>query len=398
MSVARPKLRPIEAIPLRQQGQQLLGLRDPQGFTDQISTVSVAAAPILRCLDGEHTLPEIQHRVASETQITIPLDVLEKFLAQLDEALLLESPRFVEFRATQLRQYREAAARPAAHAGASYPADADKLRAMLDGHYAGIARPATPAASRAFIIPHIDLRVGGPTYAHAYANLPAAETFVILGVAHAPTSQRFAGTRKDFQTPLGVLPVDQKFLETLAGKLPFDLFADELAHRREHSIEFQAVYLQHRFGAVPIVPILAGSFHDLMTADREPSRDRQVAAFIQALRETILASDRRVTVIASVDLAHVGARFGDEFTINECVLEQLEFDDRAMLERVTAGDAAGMCRYVYLERDRRRVDAWPAVYTMMRALDLREGRLLHYAQNHEQDTNSVVTFASLSLA
>ena len=33
---------------------------------------------------------------------------------------------------------------------------------------------------------------------------------------------------------------------------PDDLFAGELHHRGEHSIEFQALYLRHRFGARPV--------------------------------------------------------------------------------------------------------------------------------------------------
>ncbi len=56
----------------------------------------------------------------------------------------------------------------------------------------------------------------------------------------------------------------------MAGR---DLFDDELTHRTEHSIEFQVVFLQYLLGGrrdFTIVPILVGSFHDLMERGIDP--------------------------------------------------------------------------------------------------------------------------------
>jgi len=406
MLAQHPKLREVEVFPVRDGANELLCLRDPLGFTDNIVTVSGGAALVLECLDGQHSLPAIQARIVAATNQQVPLATLEKFIAQLDDAHLLDSPRFAAHRDELLRQFRESPVREAAHAGVSYPAQPAEIHQAFAKHVEPPHGPgATPATAGsppvALVVPHIDLRHGGPTFAWAYAALrgaPAVDTFVILGVAHVPTTQRFVGTKKHFQTPLGTVATDGEFMDALAAKLPFDLYADEWAHRREHSVEFQAVYLQHVCGAAPpyrIAPVLVGSFHDLLREERDPIRDKQVAAFVKALRETIRAAGRRVCVIASVDLAHVGGRFGDEFTVNDEVLRQLETDDRRLLAAVAAGDANRLIEIVYAEEDRRRVDAWPAVYTMLQALDLRQGELLHYAQNVEPDTNSVVTFASM---
>lgn len=410
MAQNHPKLRPIEAFPVRQGKEELICLRDPHGFTEQIITVSMSAAPVLQCFDGRHSLEEIQLKVARATAVLIPLEQLEKLVAHLDEALLLDSPRFAAFHDKLVRDFRHSPVREAALAGQSYPARAADIHRMFEKHFAPPQRPGGEGKGRtnrpapvALVVPHIDLRHGGPTYAWAYAELlaaPPVDLFVILGVAHSPTGQRFVGTTKDFQTPLGTLATDTAFMDAVAEKLPFDLYADELAHRREHSVEFQVVYLQHVLGAkrkFQIAPILVGSFHDLMEAGREPRQDRQVAAFVKSLRAAIAGSGKRVCVIASVDLAHVGGRFGDEFSVNKEVLAQLAADDRAMLALVEACDPGELCRFIYGEQDRRRVDAWPAVYTMLQATDVTRGKLLHYAQSHERDTNSVVTFASVSL-
>jgi AmmeMemoRadiSam system protein B len=403
----RPRLRPVEIFPLRDGTHELLGLRDPQGLTDRVVAVSAGAGVVLQCLDGKHTVAQIQKRVKQATGQLVAAEVIEKFIRELDEALFLESPRLAAHLAAELASYRQAAQRPAAHAGQSYPATAAGVRRSFAKHWKpprgpgadGVVAKRLPAA---LVIPHIDLRRGGPAFAWAYAQLgrrPAVDTFVVLGVAHAPTNHRFVGTKKDFATPLGTVPTDVEFMETLAGKLPFDLFADELAHRREHSVEFQAVYLRYALAETTfrIAPLLTGSFHDLLAAGADPLSDREVAAFVNALRETIAESGRRVCVLASVDLAHVGARFGDEFTVNAEVRRHLEMEDRRMLSLVEACDARELLRFIYEEEDRRRVDAWPTLYTLLHVCDVAEGRLLHYDQSFEQHTNSVVTYASLRL-
>ena len=61
-------------------------------------------------------------------------------------------------------------------------------------------------------------------------------------------------TRKDFATPLGAAETDGELLDAVAARCSLDLFADEFAHRREHSIEFQVVWLQHVIGEVRIRP------------------------------------------------------------------------------------------------------------------------------------------------
>jgi MEMO1 family protein len=407
MTEMRPKLRALEVFPVREGDEDLLCLRDPQGFVDKIVTISVGAAPILQLFDGEHSLETIQARLSESTGTVIPFEDLRKFVARLDEALVLDSPRFATFQADLVKQFRASSVREAALAGSSYPARAADLRQMIDKHFASpkgpgrdgqVHRTEPPAA---LVIPHIDVRRGGPVFAWAYAqliNAPPVDTFVILGVAHGPTEHRFAGTKKHFKTPLGVLPTNEEFMDQLAGKLPFDLYADELAHRHEHSIEFQVVYLQHMFAGkhdFQIAPILVGSFHDLLQTGQEPIKDEPVAAFVKALRETMAETRRRLCVIASVDLAHVGSRFGDHFTVNETVLKQLEAEDRALLTVVKTGNADKLYRLIHEESDRRRVDAWPALYTMLSALDLKHGQLLAYDQSYEEETNSVVTFASL---
>lgn len=406
MAEPLPKLRPVEAYPIQQDGQPFLCLRDPQRFAPGVVTVSLGAIPILRSLDGKHSLEDIQQAFTKATSQNLPAEQLHRFLDKLDEALLLDSPRFRAHVRELLRSYRASPVRKAAHAGQSYPSDPSQITRLFHKHFEPPKGPGRRAATtdtppRAIVAPHIDLRRGGPGFAWAYGQLagaPKVDTFLILGVAHGPTKHRFAGCRKDFETPLGLVRTDQALLKALAENLPFDLFEDELAHRTEHSVEFQVVYLQHVLGReapFQIVPILVGSFHEMIESGEEPIRHPQVAAFAQALRRVVTAPGKKVCVVAGVDLAHVGGRFGDEFSVNQGVLEQLAADDREMLGRLEACDAAGFFRMIHEEQDCRRICGFAALYTMLSALDLKQGRLLYYDQSVEKDTNSVVSFASM---
>ena len=407
MAEEHPKLRHIEAFPIEREGQRFVCLRDPLHFADQVITVSMAAIPILQCLDGKHSLQEIQAEFLRATEQNLPLEQLEGFVAKLDQALMLASPHFAKHKAELIRAFRAAAIREPAHAGGAYPADREAITRMFDKHF---EPPKGPGKSEskphkppiAVVSPHIDLRRGGPGFAWAYhqlAQAPKVDTFIILGVAHSGTKNRFAGTRKHYRTPLGVAQTDGALVDSLASKLQFDLFEDEFAHRSEHSIEFQVVYLQHALGEhypFQIAPILVGSFHDLVASGEQPMSDPQVAGFAAALREVIAGAGKTVCVVAGVDLAHIGGRFGDGFTVNQDVRQQLEFDDREMLKVLEDCDAPEFFRLIHQEQDSRRICGFPTLYTMLSAVDVKRGELLYYDQSYEKDTNSVVSFASMS--
>jgi len=400
----KPKLRPIEAFPFEQDGRRLVVLRDPLRWTDNSVVVSPTLIPILQRFTGNNTVVDIQAEFARATGQILPGEALNGVIAKLDEALLLDNERFQQYRDLLVREYRESPVRPAAHAGASYPDEPAELAAMLNQHLVAAGGPAgaTPPAGQlaGLIAPHIDLRRGGPSFARAYRELRGRndiELFVILGTGHQPMRHRFGGLRKDFETPFGAAQTDRDALESLAVELPFGFFDDEWAHRSEHSIEFQVVWLQHIFGGnlkPRIAPVLVGSFHEFSQTGESPLGDPQVADFTQALRKLVDARRGKVCVIAGVDLAHIGGRFGDEEMMDEPRRAQLERDDRAMLDAVLARDAEKFHRHIAAEKDARRVCGYPAIYTLLTALQPAAARLLDYAQSHEPETNSVVSFGS----
>src|SRR5207249_2506856 len=149
-------------------------------------------------------------------------------------------------------------------------------------------------------------------------------------------------TRKHFETSLGKLLCDTAFVDAVASRLGDAAYRSELAHRDEHSIEFQALYLKRRLGdrAVTIVPILCGGFHGLLEEGKTPRDDSTFEAMIQAVREAEGKLGGATVYVAGVDLSHVGPRFGDPVMDQEGK-QEIESKDRAALETARRGDADG---------------------------------------------------------
>jgi MEMO1 family protein len=399
-----PRLRAVEAFPVEQEGERYIALRDPAGYTSAVVMLPAGLLDILALLDGTHDVGGIQAEIMRRDGELVAREHIDKLLAALDDHGFLDSPAFAARRTTIDRAFFDAVRRPAQHVGGAYAGDVDQLRETMDRFFdppagPGPVSPFQGGGVHGLVAPHIDFHRGGPAYAWGYRHLAErceADLFVIFGTCHAGMAHPFALTRKDFDTPLGAARTDRDFVEALARRARQDCFGSELAHRNEHSIEFQAVFLQYLYGGrreVSIVPVLTSYVHEALARGRRPPDDPRVAAFLDALRETAAACGRRVAFIAGADLAHMGPRFGDPAPITPAELSVIDREDREMLAAVEAADAEAFFECARRDNDRRRVCGLSPIYTLLRALDGIPGRLQRYGQ--WPDPEGVVSFASV---
>lgn len=407
-------LRPVETIfvPHPTYGKALV-LRDTEGLTAEQVTIPGPLVPIVARFDGRHTPERIAREVSAILGEEIPELLVQQIAEKLDHAYFLESPRGVERRRIVTHAFRQAPIRAAEHAGGAYPGERDDLRAFLEqdcferarSHRRSSVPPPLDGKKRdlvALVAPHIDPYRGAVGYGRAYGaladSLPdSVDTFVLVGTSHAPMEEPFALTRKGFDTPLGLLECDHGAVDFLAKRARFDAFGGELNHKREHSIEFQAVLLKHvlterrrNHEKARIIPILA-SLGEAQTSGREPEGD----GFFDALAELAHARHNSLVFIIGADLAHVGPRFGDRFPLDEAGRAALEETDRASLAHALAQDASRFWEHVQGDLDQRRVCGLAPIYTLLRSLTRQaEGRLVHYEQNVDPQEGSIVSFAS----
>lgn len=181
------------------------------------------------------------------------------------------------------------AVRPAAVAGAFYPAEAPALRSLVT-QYLHAARP-IDFSPKAIVVPHAGYIYSGPVAASAYSALTVARTFirrvVLLGPAHRVAFDGLAASSAEaFATPLGDAPVDRRALD-LALTLPQVQILDA-AHAQEHCLEVQLPFLQQVLADFAIVPLLVG--------DATPEEVSKVLEMLWDGPETL--------IVISSDLSH----------------------------------------------------------------------------------------------
>jgi AmmeMemoRadiSam system protein B len=402
----RPALRSLESIvvPDARHGRVLV-LRDTQGVTSATAAIPPTLVPIVARFDGAHTCEEIAREASRDLGEEVPADLVERLARELDLGLFLEGTRFREALANVRQEFASAAVRPASHAGGAYHLEPDELRRYLDARCLDVAA-SSPAPARgtlvALVAPHIDPWRGATGYGHAYGAMKRAleaqtvDTFVLLGTSHAPMKEPFALCRKGFDTPLGLMEADLTAIDALADAVPFDAYGDQFNHKREHSLEFQVVFLKHLLGDRPakIVPILAG-LGEHQARGTDPGRDEAVRKMLGALRHVVESKGGRAVLVAGADLAHVGPRFGDERPSAD-QLQALDVTDRDSLARAVAPDAPAFWEHVARDLDTRRVCGLAPIYSLLSALPKgASGHLLHYEQTVDKDDGSVVSHAAV---
>lgn len=152
------------------------------------------------------------------------------------------------------------AVRPAALAGAFYPARADQLAGMADFYLAQAPDSPLPVP-KAVIAPHAGFIYSGPIAARAYARLrPGRATIrrvVLLCPNHRVALRGLAApTARAFRTPLGDVAIDLPALSALVdGGLA--QWSDQ-AHAEEHAIEVHLPFLQRVLDDFVLVPLVVG--------------------------------------------------------------------------------------------------------------------------------------------
>lgn len=399
----RPKLRNIQPQWIEHDGRPVLLLRDPLGISDKVLAVPEQVAPLLAFCDGTRDESALLAAMQIRAGVRMLPSHLTQILQQLDDALMLDNERFHAAYAAAVREFQAAPYRAPALAGSGYPSDPDALTSLL-ATYTGDAPPAASTAEiRGVISPHIDYQRGGPVYGKVWKAAAGAareaDVVVVFGTDHMGDRAPFTLTRQNYATPYGVLPSDAGALDALAAAVGAEsAFAEEFHHKNEHSIELSLAWLHYaRQGKpCPVVPILSGSFDRFVSGGTGPTTDDVIGRGVGALREALLG--RKVLVVASADLAHMGPAFGPSLPANALQRALAKKADHELIRAICSGDAEGFFQQIRAEGDRRHICGLPPIYLAMRLLQPVSGDLIAYDQAPADAQNaSFVSFCGVVL-
>jgi AmmeMemoRadiSam system protein B len=386
---------------------RVLVLRDTEGIAEASVGIPSPLIPVVARFRGEQTCEQIARDLSRELGGEIDVEVVLRAADTLEKALFLEGPAYRAARESVVSAFSASPTRTASHAGGAYFADPGELRAYLESKCLAKATTQTRAASGqprmvGLVSPHIDPWRGAVGYGHAYSALaaalaPEADTFVVFGTSHAPMRRPFALCRKAFDTPFGPMECDEEAVDRIARATEFDAYADEFNHKREHSIEFQVVFLKHLLGARParIIPVLAG-LGEAQVGKTDPAEDADAMRFLAAVREVVLERGSRAVVVAGADMAHVGPRFGDRAPYDARERARLAAADEASVSCAAEGDATRFWTDVVSDLETRRVCGLGPIYSLIKSLPGgSRGKVLHYEQTIDEQDGSIVSHAAL---
>jgi len=378
-------------------------LQDSLGLSPEPLVLSYDLFFTLKFFDGRHSGSDIRLEYLRKFGRFLFEDTLVELLRRLDRHFLLHNER-ARARLQELKQdYRQVGSREPYCAGRSYSDNPSELAGQLEEfansvrNHQHLVQAVTGQTIKAFIAPHIDVRLGGSVYAHAYkllAQSVPADLYVIFGIAHQGAANYFALTKKSFVTPFGTAYTDAKLVDEIGKNSEVDFLSDELVHRTEHSIEFQTIFLKHFVKSdFKILPVLC-SFPHTIFSRRQGDGFGKFVSFIDALKRGLLSYPGQVCFLASVDLAHVGPRYGDRQAPSPDFIVQMERNDRQVLLSVLRQDQSGFQETISANDNQYNVCGYPALTALLATMPKAHGELLDYSSVEMDDSKSTVSFAS----
>lgn len=374
----------------------MLYMSDAMSYAENMLTIPANALHALEMFDGHNSAFALESFFRERYAINIPASDIVEFASILDREGYLCSASFELRRREFEEKYNRETVRRNVCAGGAYPAEPEELRSFLQNIMQSADNSDIETGATGIIAPHIDLNVGGVSYAPAYHAIKDtdADLFVIYATSHYADYDLVIPTDKDFETPLGLVKTDRDLLEKIRARLPFELTRNDMAHRPEHSIELELIFLQYLFPKreFTILPLLVTSFGHYRDF---PRHDEKVRLIAESVRETVKESSRKAIYISSGDLAHIGRKFGDNFDAEEKLSELAQVDAK-LLDRLAICDRDGFFAQIASCNDIWKVCGTSPNYMMLETLRPKRGSVLSYDQWSEKETRSAVTFSSLS--
>ena len=175
------------------------------------------------------------------------------------------------------------------------------------------------------IVPHAGYIYSGRVAGAVFSAMAAADTFIILGPNHTGLGKQFSLMSSGmWKTPLGDVEIDEELSKALLKNSQI-LEEDDLAHRREHSLEVELPFLQYLFSRtgekIKIVPIVigGGNLSDYQKLGKE-------------LYQAVGQAKKKIVALASSDMTHYEAQEAAESKDKKALDKILNLDEKGLLD------------------------------------------------------------------
>lgn len=252
-----------------------------------------------------------------------------------------------------------------------YPGDKQQLEGIIE-ELLKKTKTSTIANAIGVVSPHAGYVYSGHVAAEVLGNIDIPETVVVVGPNHHGRGPSISLSRRDWEMPFGVVPINDELSELLLEGNS-DIAADDIAHQYEHSLEVQIPFLQALQEELSIVPLALAQLP-------YPTCEKLATSLAEAIR----AYAKPVLMVASSDMSHYTTR------------KEAEKQDAMALERLKNLDPEGLHRTV--QENRISMCGAVAVTVVLKAsllLGADRAQILRYTDSGEVsgDTEQVVGYA-----
>ncbi len=220
--------------------------------------------------------------------------------------------------------------RQPAVAGQFYPAQATKLREMIQGM---VSKKAKKEAVIGLVSPHAGYIYSGPVAGATISKIKFKDTFILMGPNHTGIGKPLSiMTKGSWETPLGQVEIDSALAEKILANSKH-LQEDPGAHQYEHSIEVQIPFLQYFKKDFRIVPITLA--YSSATAYKELGKE---------IAQAVIDLQKKVVIIASSDMTHYEPQEQAQHKDSQAIKAILELNEDELSRRVSELKIS-MCGY-----------------------------------------------------
>lgn len=397
-----PRLRKdIKITPTLYEGQRAFVVRDDLGLIREPLLLYGELLSFLSLVDGHKNISDIQlDLIRLRGGSFVSSEEVKKVLFELNSLFMLDSERYRQEKKKIIDSYAQVPVRSAFHSGRSYPNDPDEIRKMLDSFLSEqeeISIPFEDERIAALVAPHIDLKVGKKIYAKAYQAIRKCDPdrVILLGTGHNLYGSLFSLTEKDFETPFGLVKTDKEWVKRLRKKGKDLISPSDVAHRSEHSLEFQLLFLQYLFGSeFSLLPVLCGTFDKSLETASRPREMPKMEKFLGELKLCSEEKNSRNLIVAGVDLSHIGPKFGHTQRASTLLFEAKNHD-KILLDALCKGNIEEFWAESSKVKNKYNVCGLSALACLLEIQDGQKGYLLDYDFWQEEQTQSAVSFAAL---
>ncbi len=216
--------------------------------------------------------------------------------------------------------------RKPAVAGTFYPAEARILSQQVKEFLSRAKKENISGEIIGLISPHAGYMYSGQVAAYAFKLLEGKkfDTVVVIAPSHRAY---FRGAsvydRGSYETPLGLIPVDQELGKKLREQSSL-IQSSTQGHTQEHSLEVQLPFLQDTIGEFNLVPLVLGD------------QSYQTCAEVARALSRVLQG-KKVLLVASTDLSHFHS-YERAVKMDNIILDDLRaFDPQKLAQDLESG-------------------------------------------------------------